>query len=375
MKKMDSSLTSKLMITGMFLLLSGMISLEAQEIQMPVQPRHYVCYRASGPVSVDGRLDEKDWQQASWTEDFVDIEGALKPMPRFRTRVKMLWDEHYLYVAALMEEPHLWARLTERESVIFYDPDFEVFIDPDGDTHLYCELEVNALNTQWDLLITKPYRDDTIHNVALDHWNYNGLKTAVHLVGSLNDPRDLDTSWTFEAALPLDALAELGPGGKIPVDGQQYRINFSRVEWSVEVVDGQYQKKTRTINGKMVPLPEDNWVWSPQGVVNMHRPETWGYLQFSGMTVGRGTAAFVPGPDLKIQWALRELYYRQVEYKKLHQVYASDPAALKMNSITVDGKPFRPLIRTTASGYEATVPGTGGKSTWHLEQQGRIWQD
>ena len=44
-----------------------------------------------------------------------------------------------------MEEPDLWGTLTARDSVIFHDNDFEVFIDPDGDTHAYYELEVNAL--------------------------------------------------------------------------------------------------------------------------------------------------------------------------------------------------------------------------------------
>jgi hypothetical protein len=27
-------------------------------------------------------------------------------------------------------------------------------------------------------------------------------------------------------------------------------------------------------------LKEDNWVWSPQGVVDMHVPEHWGHVQF-----------------------------------------------------------------------------------------------
>ena len=56
----------------------------------------------------------------------------------------MLWDDQFFYVGAELEEPHVWATLTERDSVIFHDNDFEVFIDPDGDTHLYYELEMNA---------------------------------------------------------------------------------------------------------------------------------------------------------------------------------------------------------------------------------------
>ena len=52
------------------------------------------------------------------------------PSPRFRTRVKMLWDDNYLYIAAELEEPNVAAKLTERDSVIFHDNDFEVFIKP-----------------------------------------------------------------------------------------------------------------------------------------------------------------------------------------------------------------------------------------------------
>ena len=44
----------------------------------------------------------------------------------------MLRDDNYLYIAAEMEEPHLWGELTAHDSVIYHENDFEVFIDPDG---------------------------------------------------------------------------------------------------------------------------------------------------------------------------------------------------------------------------------------------------
>src|SRR3954447_11867464 len=98
-----------------------------------VPPRGYVCYRASGPLKIDGRLDDRPGRDAPWTDDFVDIEGDLKPRPRFRTRAKMLWDDTHFYVGAELQEPHVWATLTKHDAVIFHDNDFEVFIDPDGD--------------------------------------------------------------------------------------------------------------------------------------------------------------------------------------------------------------------------------------------------
>ena len=107
--------------------------------------RSYLCHKVSQPFELNGRLDKSPWTQAEWTEDFVDIEGDVKPKPRFRTRAKMLWDNEYLYIGAELEEPDVWANLTVRDSVIFQDNDFEIFIDPNGDNHLYAEFEMNAL--------------------------------------------------------------------------------------------------------------------------------------------------------------------------------------------------------------------------------------
>jgi len=224
---------------------------------------------------LSGRIDDPQWARADWTDDFVDILGEEAPKPAHRTRVKMLWDEEHLYIAADLEEPHVWATLTEHDSVIFHDNDFEVFIDPDGDCHLYAELEINAFNTTWDLLLTKPYR---ARGKAINSWEIKGLQTAVHIDGTLNDPSDVDRGWSVEIAIPWESLAEISDTDLPPSLGDHIRINFSRVQWQHEVVDGQYRK----IDGTQ----EDNWVWSPQGVVDMHRPHRWGILQFCGSETG-----------------------------------------------------------------------------------------
>ena len=239
------------------------------------RPLAYACYRAESPPVIDGKLDDAAWENAPWTDDFVDIEGDLKPKPRFRTRAKMLWDDTYFYVAADMEEPQLWGTLVERDAVIFYDNDFEVFIDPDGDTHNYYELELNALNTVWDLLLTRPYRDG---GHAVDSWDIAGLKTAVHLDGTLNDPSDVDRGWSVEIAMPWKVLEECARHGGPPENGENWRVNFSRVQWRLDVADDGYSKSMDPATGKS--FREDNWVWSPQGLINMHYPEMWGYVHF-----------------------------------------------------------------------------------------------
>src|SRR4029453_14237714 len=122
-------------------------------------PRGYVAYTRSHALTIDGRLDDEAWRDAPWSERFVDIEGARKPAPALSTRVKMLWDEQFFYVAAELIEPHLWATLTAHDWVIFHDNDFEVFIDPNGDNHEYYEFEINALGTGWDLFLPPPHKD------------------------------------------------------------------------------------------------------------------------------------------------------------------------------------------------------------------------
>lgn len=65
------------------------------------------------------RLDDPCWQAAPWTEPFLDIEGPSKPPPWHQTRVKMLWDDECLYIAAWLDEPQPWATLTQHDSVIY----------------------------------------------------------------------------------------------------------------------------------------------------------------------------------------------------------------------------------------------------------------
>lgn len=240
------------------------------------QIREYVAFRTSQSLRIDGRLNDPAWENAPWTEDFIDIEGSAKPKPAYNTRAKILWDKKYLYIGAELEEPHIWATIDENDAVIFQENDFEIFIDPGNDQKDYYELEINALGTKWDLLLTRPYH---LKGKAVTSWDIVNMKPAVFAEGTLNNPTDTDKYWSVEIAMPWKSLREYAPRQKRPSPGDQWRINFSRVQWQREVVDGVYVKKKDPLTGKN--LPEDNWVWSPQGVVDMHRPEKWGRVIFS----------------------------------------------------------------------------------------------
>ncbi len=317
--------------------------------QIEYAPEHYICYKALKPINIDGIPDEKSWENVPWTNRFVDIEGDLKPAPFQHTRAKMLWDEDYFYVAAKLEETHIAGFLNEHDNVIFYDDDFEVFIDPDCDTHNYYELEMNALNTTWDLLLTQAYKDN---GKAVDHWNIAGLKTAVHIEGTLNNPSDKDKYWTVEIAIPWNALEECARHSGFPEDNEIMKVNFSRVDWQYDIVNGKYVKKKN--------LPENNWVWSPQGLIAMHYPERWGVVQFSHASAGEKVEpVFEEEPELRVE--LFKLYYMQKEYESKH------------GHFNKDFKPYNKDIIVIADKYNFIYGLEKGGKVWYVNNKGRIW--
>lgn len=342
---------------------------ESIALQFPPKPdpHGYVCYKTSSAIIPDGILDEEDWKSAPFTDYFTDIEGSKKPEPRLKTRAKLLWDDKNLYIGAEIEEPHVWAYLKQRDTVIFYDNDFEVFIDPDQDTHAYYELEVNALGTPWDLLLIKPYRDG---GPPVTNWNISRLQVGTKVDGTINNPADTDKGWSVEIVLPLAALKECAGVKGLPKGGDQWRIDFSRVEWRVKVENGKYRKEINPQTGR--PFPEDNWVWSPQGRVNMHMPEMWGYFQFSSLTAGTGTEAFVPDRDSDKKWALRIVYYAEKEYFKKNKAYAS---TMKDLGLTIRDLPSGvpvPELLSTQTTFECFFPAGDKDIEWVIYEDGLL---
>lgn len=314
----------------------------------PWPPLAYPCPRAVTGVTVDGHLDDPAWAAAPWTADFGDIEGDRRPAPRHRTRAKLLWDDRCLYVAAELEEPHLWATLRERDSVIFHDNDFEVFLDPDGDSHLYTEIELNALNTVWDLLLVRPYRDG---GPAIHAWDIPGLRTAVHLDGTLNDPTDTDRGWTVEIAIPFAVLDETTDAACPPRVGDRWRLNFSRVQWRLDAAGGGYVKRTDPATGQ--PLPEDNWTWTPQREIAMHEPEYWGILEF---VEEADDAPAVSAAD-RAAWTLRQIGHRLLAYREAVGRYPDQIGAEPGVSYRTDGRRY--TLTMAAEGSVLELDETG----------------
>lgn len=298
---------------------------------IPIHPPVYFCKRAKGELQLDGRLDKPFWQDVPFSTDFLDISGPDFPVPRFRTRMKMCWDDENLYIGGLLEGNEIWANITKRDSVMYYDNDFEVFLDPSSSGHNYMELEMNALNTQWDLMLTHPYRDG---GRSITCWDIPGVETAVYIDGKVNDPSADNKFWSVEIKMPFKPLMETYskelnpedlercyPCRTAPREGEFWRMNFSRVQWLVDVVDGKYQKR---LDAKGKWLPEDNWVWADTGLIDIHCPEFWGFVFFTK----DGEKQEIPEDEQK-KLDLRVLYYAEYAYYEKNGCFTEDVSALE----------------------------------------------
>ena len=240
------------------------------------QPRTYVCYRASGPIAIDGKLDERAWRDASWSQLFEDHQAPYAPEPWKTTRFKMLYDDEYLYFGAELQEENVWGSLTERDCVIYYDNDFEIFLNPTADGVGYYEFEINALNTAWDMFHETDYhRASALHTL----YDVTGLRHGVDVQGTLNYHHDEDIGWTVEVRWPLASLLERNERIKLPIErGDVWRLNFSRVQY-MHIYD-------RLVPAMIPKSPCEDWIWQSTGTGDLHNPEMWGKVLFSNLTAG-----------------------------------------------------------------------------------------
>jgi hypothetical protein len=280
------------------LLMRGAEPTAAERSKIPCDSgaaRVLTARRASGPVVVDGRLDDTAWAGAEESARFVDL---IAGTPTFRdTRVKLLWDDVNLYVGYRIEEPRVRAMLTRRNDPIYTENDVEFFIAGDD---AYYEFEINARNTVYEVFFIweasyekagfarlpefartnlKDFNGvGFVHHPRgrrLGHfdWAFPGLRTAVHVEGTLNDDTDTDRGWTVELALPWDGIRRLFPSGgrSIPAkEGDEWRMDFSRFNTAKE------------------PAPAKDsggWALNPHGIWDSHIPECFARVRFTTNTV------------------------------------------------------------------------------------------
>ncbi len=156
--------------------------------------------RASGPIRVDGVIDEKTWAEAvpviahieTYPGDNLESEG--------RAECRLLYDDNYLYVAfhAFDPRPHeVRAHLTDRDNA--FDDDFVgIVIDTFNDERRGYEFFVNPLGVQMDLVQDDVSRNEDSSWDAI--WDSAGRLAA--------------DGYTVEMAIPFAQLRFPAGGGR-----------------------------------------------------------------------------------------------------------------------------------------------------------------
>src|SRR5690606_26487554 len=105
------------------------------------------------------------------------------------------------------------------------------------------------------------------------------------------------------------------------------------------------------------------------GLIDMHLPYRWGYLQFTNIKAGEGTVSFTVDPDESVKDALRDLYDLQREYFKKHKKYALTLEELKPDRAGLEEMEFE--ITTTR--FKISASSKKNDTRWYITEDSRIW--
>ncbi len=215
-----------------------------------LDPPRYDVHRATSPITVDGKGDDKAWAAAPKIELIFpwDSQTGAKQ----KTNVRLLWDDKYLYALYECEDADIVAFHTEHDDPTYLDDAVELFLNPKpSQTGIYYGLEMNARGVLYDYVM---YQSGTLFK----QFDLRGVKLATFIDGTMNMRGDKDKGWSLELAIPwenFDAFPK-------PVVGSVWSANMNR--W-----DGvEPNRRMSNWSNPMKPTP------------NPHAPERFGKLVF-----------------------------------------------------------------------------------------------
>lgn len=204
-------------------------------------PRTFACPRATGPIKIDGKLDETAWKKAGVIKNFWLTDRG--PLASSQTTVYVLWDRDNLYLAAVAEDQDVWCTLTERDAMLWQEDVLEFFFKPREDSRHYYEFQFSPtgviLDAFWPsrsrvnlTLFAKPYNPD--------------LEIKTQVDGTLGNWEDQDRSWTLELRIPFSAFAKTCPP---PQAGEKWLFAACRYDFSAYLEKTEISSSARLATG------------------------------------------------------------------------------------------------------------------------------
>ena len=218
---------------------------KAQTSRLPV----YQVERRSGPIKVDGKLDDTAWKKAPLVGDFVNNSDGSQST--YKTEARVLYDENFIYFAFRCGDGNIWSTMKRRDEHLWEEEVVEVFLQADPNQPSYIELEVNPLGTMLDIYMLAARKP-----LHYESWNSERLRWAVQVDGTV-DGKAGDREWTCEIALPLEDIVTARHHPPLP--GDRWRMNLYR--------------------GEQRPTPA-GLAWSPTLRDDFHIPQRFGEIVF-----------------------------------------------------------------------------------------------
>lgn len=233
--------------------------------------------RASGRITIDGKLEESDWANAARTAAFVNTRtGGGAP---FEASARMLWDDDNLYVAFEVSDDFVKNTIRERDGHLWEQDAVEVFLDPGSDGRNYFELQVSPTGQIFDTRYDTRRQPQPFGDVA---WN-SRARARVEVRGTANDD-EADEGYTAEIAIPWAGLRAGDPAPAKPEAGEAWSVNFY-------VMDARPEGQAQRAAG-----------WSPTHEGDFHVPNRFGRVTFQpAAEVAEQQAAAVQPPVVQIR--------------------------------------------------------------------------
>ena len=255
-----------------FWILYSKTALSVEETKMKELPK-YDCVWISEQLKIDAILSESAWDKAQEVELLIT---DTEEKPKNPTRVKLLWNDNYLYIGYFCVDPEVWATIDKRDGDLYKEEVVEAFIDADSDLRTYLELEVNPLNALFDAFVLNA-KDRNQGICVMRDWNSKGIKHAVKIDGEPNSRKSTDKSlpsnevkgWTCEIAIPLKDFYT-APNCP-PKPGDVWRVNLYRIDHRKDKNEHSLVKRRHK---------SEYSAWSTTGKIDFHIPPRFGYLQF-----------------------------------------------------------------------------------------------
>ena len=191
----------------------------------PLRAPEYKVRRTHGPIKIDGRAGETDWQNAPWGPDFAVAAGGASVVGA--ARGKLLWDGKYLYAFIHVEDKDVRSQYVKRDDPLWKEDVVELFIDADKNQRGYVELQVNPHNAEFD-----SWWPTTRAQPGHPEWNSH-MRSAVVVDGTIDDSLRDDKGWDAEIAIPLGDVKGADAAMKVnipPEVGDSWRMNVVRVD-------------------------------------------------------------------------------------------------------------------------------------------------